>query len=60
MNPSDLRDMLADGPRDGNWNPSPAEVQEVLAEIHAEAGDRDPRWSSDQDSQIDPNDNFPF
>ena len=49
MTESDLRDTLADGPRCGNWNPPPDEVQEVLAEIHADLGDRDPRWSSDSE-----------
>jgi len=49
MTESDLRDMLSDGPRYGNWNPTPDEIQEVLAEIHSDLGDRDPRWSTDQD-----------
>ena len=47
MTESDLRDMLDDGPRCGNWNPTPDEIQEVLAEIHADLGDRDPTWSSE-------------
>ena len=49
MNENDLRDMLDDGPRAGNFNPTPDEVQEVLAQIHADMGDRDPNWSSDED-----------
>ena len=56
MSESDLRDMLDDGPRCGNWNPTPDEVQEVLAQIHDEMGDRTPHWSSDEDQ----NDNIPF
>ena len=47
MTESDLRDMLDDGPRCGNWNPTPDEIQEVLAEIHSDLGDRDPKWSSE-------------
>ena len=27
----------------------PREVQELLAEVHADLGDRDPNWSTDQD-----------
>lgn len=57
MNETDLREMLDDGPRAGCWNPSPDEVQEVLAEIHADMGDRDPSWSSDVEDQ---NDDIPF
>jgi hypothetical protein len=49
MNETDLREMLDDGPRCGNWNPTPDEVQEVLAQIHADLGDRDPRFSTDED-----------
>lgn len=51
MNETDLREMLDDGPRAGCWNPSPDEVQEVLAQIHADMGDRDPQWSSDVEDQ---------
>jgi len=47
MSETDLREMLDDGPRCGNWNPAPDEVQEALAQIHADLGDRDPRWSSE-------------
>ena len=47
MTESDLRDMLSDGPRYGNWNPTPDEIQEVLAEIHDNLGDCDPTWSSE-------------
>tara|TARA_R100001224_G_scaffold90131_2_gene59269 strand:- start:533 stop:712 length:180 start_codon:yes stop_codon:yes gene_type:complete len=47
MSEKDLREMLDDGPRAGCWNPTPDEVQEVLAQIHADLGDRDPTWSSE-------------
>ena len=45
--PEELIDPLADGPRAGLLNPNPEEVQELLAQVHAEAGDRDFAWSSD-------------
>jgi len=57
MNETDLREMLDDGPRAGCWNPTPDEVQKVLAEIHDEMGDRNPQWSSDVEDQ---DDNIPF
>ena len=47
--PEELIDPLADGPRAGLFNPNPEEVQELLAQVHAEMGDRDPAWSSDDD-----------
>ena len=36
----DPREMFAHDPR---------EIQELLAEVHAELGDRDPRFSTDED-----------
>ena len=45
--PEELIDSLADGPRAGALNLNPGEVQDLLAQIHAEAGDRDFAWSSD-------------
>ena len=45
--PEELIDSLADGPRAGALNLNPEEVQDLLAQIHAEAGDRDFAWSSD-------------
>jgi len=51
MNETDLREMLDDGPRAGCWNPTPEEVQEMLAQIHDDMGDRDPSWSSEVDDQ---------
>ena len=47
--PEELIDPLADGPRAGLLNPNPEEVQELLAQVHADMGDRDPSWSSDND-----------
>lgn len=49
IRPEELIDALADGPRAGQFNPNPEEVQELLAQAHAELGDRDPAWSSDDD-----------
>ena len=57
MSEKDLREMLDDGPRAGCWNPTPDEVQEVLAQIHADMGDRNPQWSSDVEDQ---DDDIPF
>ncbi len=36
IRPEELIDSLADGPRAGQFNPSPEEVQELLAQVHAE------------------------
>lgn len=47
MNETDLRDMLDDGPRAGNFNPTPEVVGELLAQIQNDMGDRNPEWSSD-------------
>jgi len=33
MNETDLRDMLDDGPRAGNFNPTDEVVEEILAQI---------------------------
>jgi len=49
MNQSDLNDMLADGPRGYVFNPSHDEMQEILAQIHDDMGDRNPEWSSNQE-----------
>ncbi len=51
MSEADLHMLMDDGPRAGCWNPTPDEVQEVLAQIHADMGDRDPQWSSDVEDQ---------
>ena len=45
--PEELIDSLADGPRAGTLNLNPEEVQDLLAQIHAEVGDRDFAGSSD-------------
>jgi len=34
VRPEELIDSLADGPRAGQFNPSPEEVQELLAQVH--------------------------
>ena len=49
MNQSDLHDMLTDGPRGYVSSPSHDEMQEILAQIHNDMGDRNPEWSSDQE-----------
>ena len=49
VRPEELIDALADAPRAGAFPPSPEEVQELLAQVHADMGDRDPSWSSDND-----------
>ena len=38
VTPAELIDSLADGPRNGQFNPDPEEVQALLAEIHADDG----------------------
>jgi hypothetical protein len=38
VRPEELIDALADGPRHGQFNPNPEEVQTLLAEIHADDG----------------------
>ena len=43
VRPEELIDSLADGPRAGQFNPSPEEVQELLAEVHAEEHPTQPR-----------------
>ena len=54
VRPEELIDSLADGPRAGQFNPSPEEVQELRAEGHAEEhptqhstdDDERPTWTS--------------
>ncbi len=48
VRPEELIDALEDGPRGGQFNPSPEEMQDLLAQVHAELGDRDPAWSSEE------------
>ena len=52
ITPEELIDSLSDGPRPLLLNPDPAQVQDLLSEIHANLGDRDPDWSSDEDSHL--------
>ena len=48
VRPEELIDALDDGPRGGQFNPNPEEMQDLLAQVHAELGDRDPAWLSDE------------
>ena len=48
VRPEEFIDALADGPRHGQFNPDPEEMQDLLAQVHAELGDRDPAWSSEE------------
>jgi hypothetical protein len=52
VTPEELIDSLSDGPRPLLLNPDPVEVQELLSEVHADLGDRDPKWSSDEDGRL--------
>ena len=36
IRPEELIDALADGPRGGQFNPDPEELQALLAEVHAD------------------------
>ena len=49
VRPEELIDSLADGPRAGQFNPSPEEVQELLAEVHAE--EHPTQYSPDDDAR---------
>ena len=49
VRPEELIDSLADGPRAGQFNPSPEEVQELLAEVHAE--EHPTQYSTDDDER---------
>ena len=51
ITPEELIDSLSDGPRPRPLllNPDPVQVQELLSEVYADLGDRDPNWSSDED-----------
>ena len=48
VRPEELIDALEDGPRGGQFNPNPEELQALLAEVHSDLGDRDPAWSSEE------------
>jgi len=43
-----IEELAKQDPRE-MFTHDPREVQELLAEVHAELGDRDPSWSTDQD-----------
>ena len=51
IRPEELIDSLADGPREGQFNPSPEEVQELLAQVHAE--EHPTQFSTDNDERDD-------
>ena len=38
VRPEELIDALEDGPRGGQFNPDPEEMQALLAEVHADDG----------------------
>ena len=52
IRPEELIDSLADGPRAGQFNPSPEEVQELLAQVHAE--EHPTQHSTDDDERVEP------
>jgi|TARA_B110000211_G_scaffold131456_1_gene150963 hypothetical protein len=56
VTPEELIDAPSDGPRPLLLNPDPVEVQELFSEVHASLGDRDPKWSSDEDEVTQMND----
>ena len=43
-----IEEMTKQDPRE-MFHHDPRELQELLAEVHAELGDRDPSWSTDED-----------
>ena len=43
-----IEEMAKQDPRE-MFHHDPRELQELLAEVHDELGDRDPSWSTDQD-----------
>ena len=43
-----IEELAKQDPRE-MFTQDPREVQELLAEVHAELGDRDPQWSTDED-----------
>ena len=52
VRPEELIDSLEDGPRAGQFNPSPEEVQELLAQVHAE--EHPTQHSTDEDERVEP------
>ena len=51
VTPAELIDSLTDGPRNGQFNPDPAEGQALLAEIHADDGIPHSYEQEQQDTQ---------
>ncbi len=51
VTPAELIDSLTDGPRNGQFNPNPEEVQALLAEIHADDGIPHSYEQEQQDTQ---------
>ena len=51
VRPEELIDAMDDGPRAGQFNPSPEEVQELLAQVHAE--EHPTQFSTDDDERDD-------
>ena len=49
IRPEELIDAMDDGPRAGQFNPSPEQVQELLAQVHAE--EHPPQFSTDDDER---------
>jgi len=52
IRPEELIDSLEDGPRAGQFNPNPEEVQELLAQVHAE--EHPTQHSTDEDERVEP------
>ena len=51
VRPEELIDALEDGPRGGQFNPDPEELQALLAEVHADAGIPPSYEQEQQDAQ---------
>ena len=46
-----IKELMQQDPREFFGFEDPRVIQELLAEVHDEMGDRSPNWSSDQDDQ---------
>ena len=51
VRPEELIDALEDGPRGGQFNPDPEELQALLAEVHADDGIPHSYEQQQQDAQ---------
>ena len=51
VRPEELIDALEDGPRGGQFNPYPEELQALLAEVHADDGIPHSYEQEQQDAQ---------